>query len=570
MFLLLRASSPSFLCRRILQNNGGRDYRLISWSSLPPQQQQKLSLQSLPSAAANSSHGQASIGHRDNCLTVRYASSTSSSPSSGGNDNSSNNKSDSEAAAAAAADVSTSKLLDADDDARQYFLSSDDDDDDSNKRSSSSSYPLSAAQPLPPSYIRDAVTGKWTNRTLAELSIKDKQLLNLDEESKSEEVMKHLEKRWREAASAASVGEGGKGTKGKSDDDDGFGTLNSEHERLARRIQEMQLALGPIGRDPAYYSSSSSSTDDNTVATTDRENQQLPLTPREFQALKTYAQKEYNIDPKDFVKLVSDGNTSATTTSFSSFTNTSSSSNEDAGLDDLIPHNTLSSGPDHTLLTQSNKQYFDADLDLAYLNPKLHRRAYKDDGIGGGGGYDDNSSSMDDPLADILPSDLNPARKVNRRHAQPIPKRLLHQNNLSLLRRYTTPGGKIMNRVQSRLGAKDQRKIAKLVKRARHLGLIPHLGQWKLEDHGYLYERGVSDVNVPKNTTTSGGDNDKETKKPWEIELEQRGLWPLQDDTEIIKKYYDLEAILEHLGGPKGNKKRDTLDRLLGGPGALV
>ena len=101
------------------------------------------------------------------------------------------------------------------------------------------------------------------------------------------------------------------------------------------------------------------------------------------------------------------------------------------------------------------------------------------------------------------------------------------------------------------------------------MGLIPHLGQWKLEDHGYLYERGVLDVNVPK-ITTSGDDNDNEEKKPWEIELEQRALWPLQDDTEIIKKYYDLEAILDHVGGPKGGKKRETLDRLLGGPGAFV
>lgn len=474
-----------------------------------------------------------------------------SSTSSGGNDDNKNNTENDAAPAPASSNThttdaeATAKLFNADDDARQYFLSTDDESSNINSPSSSSSSVSSAAQ-LPPSYIRDAVTGKWTNKTLAELSMKDKQLLNLDDESKSEEVMKHLEQRWREAASSV-VGEGGAAAGDAVDD--GLGSLNSEHERLARRIQEMQLALGPIGRDPAYYSSSSSST------TTATGNQQLPLTPREYQALKTYAQKEHNIDPKDFVKLVSDGNTSTSTSSSSS----GNSSNDDAGLDDLIPHNTISSGPDHTLLAQTNKQYFDADLDLAYLNPKLHRRAFKDEG-----GYEDNAN---DPLADILPSDLNPTRKVNRRHAQLIPKRLLHHNNLSLLRRYTTPGGKIMNRIQSRLGAKDQRKIAKLVKRARHLGLIPHLGQWKLEDHGYLYERGVVDV-VSKKSKEEG---DNETmKKAWEVELEQRGLWPLQDDTEIIKKYYDLNALLDHLGGPKGSKKRETLDRLLGGPGALV
>merc|ERR1712194_800660 len=83
----------------------------------------------------------------------------------------------------------------------------------------------------------------------------------------------------------------------------------------------------------------------------------------------------------------------------------------------------------------------------------------------------------DDPFSDLLPSDLSPTLLVNRRKAKPIPKDLLHHNNLALLRRYITPSGQIMNRVQSRLGAKDQRKVAKLIKRARHLGRIPMSGQ---------------------------------------------------------------------------------------------
>ena len=201
--------------------------------------------------------------------------------------------------------------------------------------------------------------------------------------------------------------------------------------------------------------------------------------------------------------------------------------------------------------------FFDADLDLAYLNPRLHRKAFGRS----------HHESTDDPLADLLPSDLNPARKVNRRNAHPIPTRLLHHNNLSLLRRYTTPGGKIMNRVQSRLGAKDQRKISKLVKRARHLGLVPHIGQWKFEDHGAKreFERfGKKDDGATKNE--EGLDN----LKDWEVELERRGLWPLQDGTELAKRFYDMEGMLEHIAGPRGGKKRAELDRLLGGPGALV
>jgi small subunit ribosomal protein S18 len=112
----------------------------------------------------------------------------------------------------------------------------------------------------------------------------------------------------------------------------------------------------------------------------------------------------------------------------------------------------------------------------------------------------------DDPFSDLLPSDLSPSRLVNRRQAKPIPRSLLHHNNLALLRRYITPTGQIMNRVQSRLGAKDQRKVAKLIKRARHLGLIPTSGQFVVEAHGNIHE---PDIHQDKN---------------WEAELKRRGL----------------------------------------------
>eukprot|EP00934_Nitzschia_sp_Nitz4_P004897 Nitzschia sp. Nitz4//scaffold11_size288233//105075//106184//NITZ4_000761-RA/size288233-processed-gene-0.156-mRNA-1//1//CDS//3329534035//4887//frame0 len=112
----------------------------------------------------------------------------------------------------------------------------------------------------------------------------------------------------------------------------------------------------------------------------------------------------------------------------------------------------------------------------------------------------------DDPFSDLLPSDLSPSRLVNRRDAKPIPRHLLHHNNVALLRRYITPTGQIMNRVQSRLGAKDQRKVAKLIKRARALGLLPMAGQFAVECHGNIYEKDIKE--------------DRE----WEVELKRRGL----------------------------------------------
>ena len=112
----------------------------------------------------------------------------------------------------------------------------------------------------------------------------------------------------------------------------------------------------------------------------------------------------------------------------------------------------------------------------------------------------------DDPFSDLLPSDLSPAKLVNRRQAKPIPRSQLHHNNLALLRRYITPSGQIMNRVQSRLGAKDQRKVAKLIKRARHLGLLPTSGQFVVEAHGNIHEPDIHE------------------DKDWEAELKRRGL----------------------------------------------
>jgi len=372
--------------------------------------------------------------------------------------------------------------------------------------------------PTPPSYVRDAITGKWTDKTQAELSLEDRKLLKLDEDSRTTELVSRLEKQWDAAAAAANANN-------EKSDTDGFGTLHAEQRRVANRIQEEKLALGTIGRDPSLaINTTTKSEDDDNKGNTTRDEQQ-PLSSREFQALKNYAAKEHNIHPKDFARLT-------------------------VNDPDLLPHNSVSSGRSEG--NTDSKQFYDADLDLAHLNPKLNKLAYSDN---------DNNVDHYDPFADLLPSDFNPTRKVNRKHAKLLPKRVLHHNNLSLLRRYTTPGGKIMNRVQSRLGAKDQRKIAKLVKRARHLGLIPHIGQWKFEDHGNLHERGLNDAEADN----VGG---AEGKRDWEIELEQRGLWPLADENELVKRFYDIDGILDHLAGPlEGNKRKELEDLLTGGVG---
>ncbi|KAL7549904.1 hypothetical protein ACHAWF_013165 [Thalassiosira exigua] len=378
--------------------------------------------------------------------------------------------------------------------------------------------------PPPPSYVRDAVTGKWTDRTRPELTPEERRVLNLAEGERGDEMVKRVEDRWRAALEESKEGgeEGG----------DGFGKLTGEHERVARRVQEQKLAMGTIGRAP----STKRDDDDDDVGATEK-----PLSPRENRALRSYARARYGAHENDLRRATE-------------------------ADPDLIPHNAVSSGSDGAV---DSATFYDQDLDLAYLDPKMDRRAFDEElepdrGNPATAGKDDDGY---DPFADLLPSDLNPARKVNRRHAKPLPEELLHQNNLMLLRRYTTPGGKIMNRVQSRLGARDQRKVAKIVKRARNLGLIPHLGQWKLEDHGDLREPGLAEACADD---AGGEGRASHGKRDWEEELEQRGLWPLQNEREFVKRYYDMEGMMEHFAGPRGSRDREELERLLGGKGALV
>ena len=232
---------------------------------------------------------------------------------------------------------------------------------------------------------------------------------------------------------------------------------NSREAEIAERIRTEQMALNVIGRSAADVASSQEA-EHAGGGGDDEANFTTPLSPSEFQTFRKYVEKEHGVD--------------------------------DISEED-IPVSRAASGSDATTSSQT-----DPDLDLTWLTSAARAEVE-------GPSADD---IMNDPFIDLMPSDLNPARKVNRKRAKPLPKELLHHNNLSLLRRFVTPGGQIMNRVRSRLGAKDQRKIAKLIKRARHLGLIPHLGQWKLEDHGNIHAKDIR------------------MEKDWEKELVDRGL----------------------------------------------
>jgi ribosomal protein S18 len=236
-----------------------------------------------------------------------------------------------------------------------------------------------------------------------------------------------------------------------SEEDDGEGG-SQKLSKLARRVRQDNMGLNTLGRS-VESQSVKGKLEDGEDGYTDKTGFSKPLSSAEFKIFQKHLKDEYKTEIDE----------------------------DDIPVEPTSDDNSVLGG------------YADSD----YLNTKWMSSSavrFMDD------------TKDDDPFSDLLPSDLSPAMLVNRKKAKPIPKQLLHHNNLALLRRYITPTGQIMNRVQSRLGAKDQRKIAKLIKRARHLGLIPFAGQFAVEAHGSIHEHDINE------------------DKDWEKELSRRGL----------------------------------------------
>lgn len=287
---------------------------------------------------------------------------------------------------------------------------------------------FSEGKDLPPNYVRDKATGKFTGEVLREVSPEEERLLKLNDAGKERLLVERLTEKW-------------------NDDENGESAIE-----LAKQIADEDMALNTLGRSPKIQEMRGLRDDGEEEAYHDDTGFSQPLTPEEFKSFARYMKKEHDA------------------------------------------HVSRSDIPVMNPTSKSDALVYDdnPDLDLRWMSTASQREM---------DGFD-----VIDPLADLMPHDMNPTRKVNRKKAKSIPKELLHHNNLGLLRRYVTPSGQIMNRAQSRLGAKDQRKIAKLIKRARALGLIPNMGQWKYENHGNMHEEDI------------------DQERDWEKELERRGL----------------------------------------------
>ena len=94
----------------------------------------------------------------------------------------------------------------------------------------------------------------------------------------------------------------------------------------------------------------------------------------------------------------------------------------------------------------------------------------------------DNNERNDDVIADLNNIDLGnvselknermPRRFQRRRQSQFVPD-YIDWKDVDFLRRFIPERGKIMPRRISQVSARDQRRLAKAIKRARSMALIP-------------------------------------------------------------------------------------------------
>lgn len=231
----------------------------------------------------------------------------------------------------------------------------------------------------------------------------------------------------------------------------------AELDRLGARIRQSNIAMNVLGRS-VKSQAAAEELDDGSELGRDEDGFSQHLTKEEFRSFAEYMKKKHKVDVQEEDIPVQE--------------NKSIRTRKAAAAADEDPEN--------------------LELSLKWLTARAQRQM--DDSL------DDN------PYSDLMPGDLSPSRLVNRKRAKQIPTKLMHHNNLGLLQHYISPSGQIRNRVQTRLGARDQRRVAKLIKRSRSLGLVPYIGQFKAENHGWVH---TPDIH-------------KERK--WEKELVQRGL----------------------------------------------
>ena len=302
---------------------------------------------------------------------------------------------------------------------------------------------------LPPELHRDAVTGRVLSSTdssktsgVSRVSDREKRILNMDSMEHDVQLMDSVQKHWTS-----------KGT----DEETG---LPKELNDLGERIRESDMATNVLGRSPKAQTTKEVLDDGSEFISSDDTGFSQPLTMDEFQTFQKFMKTKHKVE---------------------------------VGVDDLPVTTQVKTDGRYLKHDSSNDNDPDnVDLSLKWLTARAQRQM--------------DESLDDNPYSDLMPGDLSPSPVVNRKRAKLIPHNQLYFNNLALLQHFISPTGQIMNRTQTRLGARDQRRVARLIKRGRALGVLPYVGQFKVENHGWLHSKDIH------------------KERQWERALRQRGL----------------------------------------------
>mmetsp|Transcript_1194 Transcript_1194/g.1561 ORF Transcript_1194/g.1561 Transcript_1194/m.1561 type:complete len:409 (+) Transcript_1194:133-1359(+) len=308
---------------------------------------------------------------------------------------------------------------------------------------------------LPPKYKRDAATGRLTNEVEKELTDKEHKILNdmKDHSNQRERLLQdRITEHW------------------DKNDDGGSDNMKWASD-MGQAVREADMGLNVLGRSTQAQAKKEVTQDDGTPIQTDSFSQRL--TKDEFEGFREYMKKQHKVEvSKDDIPVMENEEES-----LGAWKNRFKSKNDDLFADEV-------------------------ELSNKWLTSLAQRQM-------------DSDALEDNPYTDLLPGDLTVSRFVSRKKAKQIPTELLHQNNIPLLKSFLTPTSQIKHRMHTRLGARDQRKISKLIRRARCMGLIPFYGQFTSEQHGWVHNE------------------DMDTEREWEKQLKERGL--------VIKRSHPAE-----------------------------
>ena len=298
---------------------------------------------------------------------------------------------------------------------------------------------------LPPRYKRDATTGRMLDEVVPELNEEQRKILQqmTDDNLREKLTQQSIQEHWDKQGKE-------NGMKWASD--------------LGQKVREANMGLNVLGRSPQARSKQEVSSETGSPMPGDDGFSQR-LTDDEFAGFQKYMKKQHK---KEISK-------------------------EDIPVMDAEKSEDI---PDWKKRAEREDYLFSDEVELANKwTTTLAQRQMESDIV-----------DEENPYSDLSPGDLTMSRFVSRKKARPIPKELLHHNNVPLLKTFLTPTAQIKHRSQTRLGAKDQRKIAKLIKRSRHLGLMPYYGQFTTEQHGWIHDESLDE------------------EREWEKDLKARGL----------------------------------------------